>query len=176
MNEDDIRKSIINSMKSILYPTTEKPLLDYYYIIKLVEVSKEGINKLTESKKKLLMEFGNLYIYYYKIKELKNYRNLSTLFKQNIEEEINKKVKAYFNGKDINQLYDIFKYLILNEQKGMKLEDCLKIIENIPLRYFFLKYKDENIIKFSDLDKDCKISFCCSFDYIREFFLYSFKK
>ena len=176
MNEDDIRKSIIISIQRIFSPLKEEPLLDYYYIIKLGEVTKEDINKLTESKKKLLMGFGNLYLYYYKIKELKNYRNLSTTFKKNIEEEIDKKLRAYFTGKDIHQLYDIFKYLILNEQKEMKLEDCLKIIENIPLRYFFLKYKDENIIKFSDLDKDCKISFSCAFDYIREFFLHSFNK
>ena len=176
MNEDDIRKSIIISIKGKIDNIKEKPVLDYYYIIKLVEVSEEDINELSEPKKKLLKEFGNLYIYYYKIKELKNYKNQPQKFKDSMEEEIDKKVNEYFINKDFQQLYTIFKYLIFNENKEMCLEDCLKYIENIPLRFFFLKYNNENIIKFSDLKKDSKISFCVAFDYIREFFLYSFNK
>lgn len=176
MNEEDIRKSIIISIQSVFGLIKEKPFLDYYYIIKLVEVRKEDINKLSEPKKKLLMEFGNLYIYYYKIIKLKNYSNLSTTFKKNIEEEISKKVNEYFIGKDINNLYNIFEYVIMNENQEMKLEDCLKNIENIPLRYFYLKYENNNIIKFSDLDKNCVISFNYAFDYLKEFFLFSFNK
>ena len=175
MNEDDVRKSIIISIKNALNLGNEKPKLDYYYIIKLVEVSENDKNKFNEEQKKLLNEFGNLYIYYYKIQK-KISKNPYKSFKKEIENEMSDKIKEYFTNKSPQEMIKIFEFLIMEETHLMNLKDCYKIIDDIPLRYFFLKYNDKNIIQFSGLEAESKVSFNCAFNYIREYFLFSFQK
>ena len=174
MNEDDIRKSIIISIKYALNLIAEKPKLDYYYIIKLVEVSEEDKNDLNNNQKTLLEEFGNLYIYYYKILNRKN-KNPRKEFKKEIEAEINNKINEYFTNKNIQEMINIYDFIIMKDNEELNLIDCYKKIQCIPLRYFSLKIKDNNIINFSNLKKDSKILVKSSFDYIKEYFLYSYE-
>ena len=152
MNEDDIRKSIIVSLKWALKITETKPILDYYYIINLVNVNKNQINSMNDEAKKLLKEFGNLYTYYYKIKNAI-------------------KIKEFFYNSENSELAKTFITLILEDEKEIELKDCFKYIDNIPLRYFIFKTKNSNIIHFSKLKSTDKISFNSAFNYIREYFL-----
>ena len=174
MNEDDIKKSIILSLKYALKFINEKPKLDYYYIIDLVKVSENEINNLSEEEKKLLNEFGNLYIYYYKIKsEIKNNPNfkLNLDFKNKIKEEIDRKIQVFYQKSPSKELLNTFITLILNDEKEKELKDCIDLIDYIPLRFFKFNYNNENIVHFSQLISTDKISFNSAFVYIREYFL-----
>ena len=174
MNEDDIRKSIIISIRYALHLSTEKPKLEYYYIIKLVEVSENDKKNLSTHKRELLTEFGNLYIYYHKIMKKKS-GNPKKNFKKEIKDELIDKINEYFVNKNANEMVKIYEFLIMKENEEMELKACFENINYIPLRYFSLNYKDKNIINFKDLDTNCKIYFKSSFDFIKEFFLYSLK-
>lgn len=174
MNEDDIRKSIIVSLKWALKITETKPILDYYYIINLVNVNKNQINSMNDEAKKLLKEFGNLYTYYYKIKNAINDNpksDLNNSFKNIIKKEMNDKIKEFFYNSENSELAKTFITLILEDEKEIELKDCFKYIDNIPLRYFIFKTKNSNIIHFSKLKSTDKISFNSAFNYIREYFL-----
>ena len=177
MNEDDIRKAIIISLKWALKISDKKPILDYYYIIELVKVRDTELNVLKDDEKKLLNEFGNLYIYYYKIKNEIN-RNtkydLNIIFKNEIKKEMDNKIKEFFYNSQNSDLLDTFINLILNDDKEIELKNCIEIIDKIPLRYFIFKHKDMNIIHFSELNSVDKISFNSAFIYIREYFLHYF--
>ena len=177
MNEDDIRKAIIISLKWALKISDKKPILDYYYIIELVKVRDTELNVLKDDEKKLLNEFGNLYIYYYKIKNEIN-RNtkydLNIIFKNEIKKEMDNKIKEFFYNNQYSDLLDTFINLILNDDKEIELKNCIEIIDKIPLRYFIFKHKDMNIIHFSELNSVDKISFNSAFIYIREYFLHYF--
>ena len=177
MNEDDIRDSIIISIKKALNinQNIPDPILNYYYIIKLVNVSKEELEELSEIQRNLLSEFGNLYIYYYKIKNLK-YRNYVQKFKSEMESEISTKVNEYYKNRKSHELLNIYKYLIFQDNEKIDLNECIKIIDQIPLRYFYIKYQDKNIINFSDLKSNEKVAFQSAYDYIREFFILSYNK
>ena len=174
MNEDDLRNSIIKSIKHILNLSEEKPKLDYYYIIELVKVSEEDKNVLNDEQKKLLNDFGNLYAYYYEIINIINNNvnyDLETLFKNKIRTEMNNKLKEFFYDMQNNELLETFSFLIKNDNKEILLNECYNYINKIPLRYYLLKYKEENIIHFSDLNKDTKISFNSGYNFITEYFL-----
>ena len=177
MNEDDIRNSILLSIKSALNINDIRPLLDYYYIIDLVKVSKDDLNKFNEKQKKLLGEFGNLYTYYYKIKNLINNEDyLEKEFKNGINKEMDNKVQEYFKNRQNSELFHAFKYLIMNDNEEMSLKDCYQYFNNIPLRYYSLKHANKNINKFSDLNIESKISFNSAYNYIIEYFLYYLRK
>ena len=174
MNEDDIKKSIILSLKWALKLIKEKPKLDYYYIIDLVKVTENEINNLSKEEKKILNEFGNLYIYYYKIKsEIKNNPNfnLDLDFKNKIKEEMDRKIQVFYQNIQTKELLNTFITLILNDEKEKELKDCIDLIDYIPLRFFKFNYKNENIVHFSELSSTDKISFNSAFIYIREYFL-----
>lgn len=177
MNEDDIRGSILNSLKWALNMSNEKPKLDYYYIINLVKVSKDDINLLNDEQKQLLKEFGNLYIYYYKIKEAisKPSHNLSISFKNEITNEMNCKIKEFYYNSDKKDLFQTFISLILDDEKEHKVLDCIKLIDKIPLRYFLIKHENKNIIHFSELKETDTISFNSAYIYVREYFLNYYK-
>ena len=177
MNEDDIRESILNSLKWALNMSNEKPKLDYYYIINLVKVSKDDINLLNDEQKQLLKEFGNLYIYYYKIKEAisKPSHNLSISFKNEITNEMNCKIKEFYYNSDKKDLFQTFISLILDDEKEHKVLDCIKLIDKIPLRYFLIKHENKNIIHFSELKETDTISFNSAYIYVREYFLNYYK-
>ena len=178
MNEDDIRKSIIVSIKWALKISDEKPILNYYYIIDLVKVGKDRINLLTENEKKLLNEFGNLYIYYYKIKKAINCNATSDLssFKKDIKMEMDGKIREFFYNSQSSELLETFISLIMEDEKEIELKDSIKIIDKIPLRYFIFKHKEKNIIHFTELKSTDKISFNSAFIYIREYFLYYYNE
>jgi hypothetical protein len=173
INEDDIRESILSSIKWALKINNKKPKLDYYYIISLVHVNEEDIILLEEGQKKLLNEFGNLYYYYYKIKEKasKLKYNLSFSFKEEIMKEMNIKIRECYYNSENKELFQIFINLILNDEKEHKLKDCLNLMSKIPLRYFIFKCENKNIIHFSELKEDDKISFNSAFIFVREYFL-----
>ena len=174
MNEDDIRKSIVISLQWALKISKKKPVLDYYYIIELVKVRETELNLLSDNEKKLLNEFGNLYIYYYKIKsEINRNSNIDVniIFKNEIKKEMDNKIKEFFYNSQSSDLLDTFINLILNDNKEIELKDCIQFIDKIPLRYFIFKHKDMNIIHFSELNSADKISFNGAFVYIREYFL-----
>ena len=173
INEDDIRESILSSIKWALKINNKKPKLDYYYIISLVHVNEEDIILLEEGQKKLLNEFGNLYYYYYKIKEKasKLKYNLSFSFKEEIMKEMDIKIRECYYNSENKELFQIFITLILNDEKEHKLKDCLNLMSKIPLRYFIFKCENKNIIHFSELKEDDKISFNSAFIFVREYFL-----
>jgi hypothetical protein len=167
MNEDDIRNSILLSIKSALNINNTRPILDYYYIIDLVKVSKDDLNKFNEKQKRLLGEFGYLYPYYYKIKNLINRDEFSDKeLKNEVKKEMDNKVQEYCKNKQNSELFHAFKYLIMNENEEMSLKNCYQYINNIPLRYYVLKHANKNIIKFSDLNIESKISFNSAYNYI----------
>ena len=174
MNEDDIKKSIILSLKWALKIIKEKPKLDYYYIIDLVQVTEDDLNILTEDEKNLLNEFGNLYIYYYKMKNEINIDpdcDLNLKLKNRFKEEMDKKVHIFYNKSQSNELLKTFITLIMDDYKEKELKDCIELIEYIPFRFFQFNYQNKNIVHFSELNSTDKISFSSSFFYIREYFL-----
>ena len=174
INETDIRNSIINSIKYTLNLLEEKQVLDYYYIIKLVNVSEDDLNKLEAHKRILLMEFGNLYEYYHKIIHKYSFNIIE--FKKEMKNKIITKLRKIFINKGKTEMFHIYYDIIMNESEEMGLNKFIKFTDIISFKYFLLKYKEENIIKFSNLDNKSKISFNYAFDYIREFFLFSFNK
>ena len=180
MNEDDLRKSIIKSIKWALKLSNEKLKLDYYYIIDLVKVSEEDKNALNDIQKKLLVQFGNLYSYYYKIINLNNSNNgiynIEISFKNEIRKEMDNKLQEFFYNRQSHELLETLKFLIMSEAKEISLKDCYKYINQIPLRYFSIKYKDNNIIHFSELEPNSKVSFNSAFGFIKEYFLFYFHK
>ena len=172
MNEDDIRKSILMSLGYALGMSEIKPKLDYYYIINLVKVTEEDLSLLNDEQRKLLKEFGNLYIYYYKIKQAISIpsSNLSS-FKNEITNEMNSKILEFYFKSDNKEYLETFINLILDDEKEHELKDCLELIDKIPLRYFLIKHEKENIIHFSELKGTDKISFNSAYIFIREYFL-----
>ena len=64
----------------------------------------------------------------------------------------------------------------MHDNEEVSLKECYSLINNIPLRYFFLKYGNLNIIRFSELNNESQISLNSAFDYIKEYFLFSFHK
>ena len=172
MNEDDIRESILISLKYALKMSEIKPKLDYYYIINLVKVTGEDLSLLSDEQRKLLKEFGDLYIYYYKIKQAisTSSSNLSS-FKNEITNEMNSKIQEFYFKSDNKEYLETFINLILDDEKEHELKDCLELIEKIPLRYFLIKHENENIIHFSELKETDKISFNSAYIFIREYFL-----
>ena len=172
MNEDDIRESILVSLKWALKISENKPKLDYYYIISLVKVREDDINLLTEEEKKLLNEFGNLYVYYYKIKDVNSNSkyDLNITFKNEITKEMNTKIQDFYYKSEKKELFQTFISLIMDDEKEHELKDILRLIDKIPLRYFLLKHENKNIIHFSELKETDTISFNSAFIYVREYF------
>jgi len=174
MNEDDVRKSILASLKWALKLSNIKPKLDYYYIISLVKVNKDDISLLNENEKKLLEEFGNLYVYYYKIKDFisnNSKYDLNITFKNEITKEMNTKIQEFYYNSDKKELFKTFINLIMNDEKKYEIKEIPRLIDTIPLRYFLLKHENKNIIHFSELKETDTISFNSAFIYIREYFL-----
>ena len=177
INEDDVRESILSSIKWALKINNKKPKLDYYYIISLVHVNEDDIIFLEEDQKNLLNEFGNLYYYYYKIKKTasKLKHNLSISFKEEIMKEMNIKIREFYYNSENYELFQIFITLILNDEQEHEFKECINLICKIPLRYFIFKCENKNIIHFSELKEDDKISFNSAFIYVREYFLQYYK-
>ena len=174
MNEDDVRKSILVSLKWALKLSNIKPKLDYYYIISLVKVSMGDISLLNDDEKKLLEEFGNLYVYYYKIKDFisnNSKYDLNIIFKNEITKEMNTKIQEFYYNSDKKELFQTFINLIMNDEKEYEIKEISRVIDTIPLRYFLLKHENKNIIHFSELKETDTISFNSAFIYVREYFL-----
>ena len=88
---------------------------------------------------------------------------------------MNIKIREFYYNSENYELFQIFITLILNDEQEHEFKECINLICKIPLRYFIFKCENKNIIHFSELKEDDKISFNSAFIYVREYFLQYYK-
>ena len=171
MNEDDVKNSLKCMIANKLNKNNNnKEFLNYIYITSLVNVDKNDIELLNEKEKNILYEFGNLYLYYYKILKLKNtnqtYINFELEYKKEIYECFVKNINEYYSSQSKISLINILSYIIKSCNINMKLNEIYENLDKIPFRYFYLQKENNNMIDFNNINENEMISFNYSFQYI----------
>lgn len=176
-NEEDVKLSLISSLKK-----ENKLFFEYIYISSLLEVTKEDRQKLGESELNLLDGFGNYYFIYYMIlKEKKNFENnivnitFDEKFLSLMNDYYEKGLERYFDKKD-KSLIDTIRFLLIETRSKIKLEEFLNNSDNIPFRFFKIKYNDKNFFKLSEISKDSDIYLDYQSNYVINCLFYYYTK
>jgi len=154
MNNDDVK---INLSKSFVIEK-ELNFLTYIYIGPLIRVNfdSECIKNESLLFQKNLSEFGNLFNYYYLLKENERKNKDLDVFlyqeKKNIQKEIENfyydKKEFFYTKKMVRDIIDIIYFI--NEKKIFFYEDLENLILKLPLKFLEIKRQEIGII---DLEK-----------------------
>ena len=161
INEFDFRNSLNKNLEN-----SHEFYLNYLFINKLISVNNELIiNELNEEEIKLLDDSGNLYIYFYQIRDNKLYSQAPIEEKRKeIMKHIIDEINDYFNKNDNKKKLAIIREIHDNIKKKQKLIDLKAKLSLIPFKYFNLLINDQNMFIIKDLKEDTEIFIdsCCS--------------
>ena len=162
LNEKDFRFSLELYLKN-----QENFLLDYLFIAKLVDVPKKEIDQLKDEGKKLLKECGNLYHYFYKIKQNINKMNYKQM-KDMIIDDIAKEIDEYYESDDriekANKIRKLSKYL----NNNISYKDLSVIATLFPLKFFNICVNSKKSFIITDIKEDSNISFDFTYPIVNE--------
>ena len=167
INNQDIRKFIIKKYIDKISP--QNLINNYYYLSDIFQLADiEGfINTLSNNKRKIFEEyFSNIPSYFYSLLDSAE-DDISQTF-ENIKNRIKGNIDKFYKTNKLTQ--EDFAFIIQNypllgiysvEDKNIKIhEDKIKkFIQLLPIKYFHLEIKDEEIINISFYFKLAKICF-----------------
>ena len=149
INEFDLRYSLDQK---------DKFHLNFLFVNKLTNVGNKELNELNEDEKSLLKDCGNLFFYFYKIKNDSKIERKSILqTREEIVKHIIDKINKYFNKNDNKEKMDIIKFIHDNiERKGLfsEFKEKLKLF---PLKYFNISFNKENMFIIDELKDNSEI-------------------
>lgn len=154
INEFDFRNSLNKKIEN-----SDEFYLNYLFINKLISVNKQQlISELNNEEIQLLDEAGNLYLYYYQIRNNKLYEQFP-IEKKRIEiiNHIIEEINDYFNENDCKKKISIIREIHDNIKKEKKLFDFKDKLSLIPFKYFNLLINNQNMFIIEDLKQDTKI-------------------
>lgn len=143
------------------YPLDQKDKfhLNYLFVNKLTNVGNKELNKLNENEKSLLKDCGELFFYFYKIKNDSKIERKSILqIRKEIVEHIIDYINKFFNKYDNKEKIDIIKYIHNNiERKGLfsEFKEKLKLF---PMKYFNISVNKENMFIIDELKDNSEIT------------------
>ena len=149
MNNDDVKN---NLSKSFAFDK-ELNFLSYIYVGPFIRLNSEYIKNESLSFQKILSKLGNLFIYYYLLKENERKNNDLNEFldqeKKNIQKEIEKfycKQNEFIDkNKMTRDIIDIIYFI--NEKKLFFYEDLENLILKLPLKFLEIKRQEIDIIE-----------------------------
>ena len=155
INEFDLR----NSLNKILGNNSDEFYLNYLFINELISVEKDKSEiQLNEKEIDLLNESGNLFYYFYFIRENKIIQEKSCdKTKNEILERIAEDINGYFNENDNKKKMEIIRTIHENIYKNIKFCDLKSKLSLFPFRYFNLLIKDKDMFIIEELKKDTEI-------------------
>ena len=149
MNNEDVKN---NLSKSFAF-NKELNFLSYIYVGPLIRFNFKDIKNESLSFKKILSELGNLFIYYYLLKENERKNNNLNEFlnqeKKNIQKEI---AKFYYHENEFIDRNKMTKDIIdiiyfINEKKVFFYEDLEDLILKLPLKFLEIKRQEISIFE-----------------------------
>ena len=155
INEFDFRNSLNKIMEN-----SDDFFLNYLFVNKLILVDNiKIIEQLNKEEIQLLNDSGNLYLYFYQIRENKLYEKKPIEeTRKEIMNHIIEEINEYFNENDNNKKISIIGAIhdsINQKKKFIDLKDKLSLI---PLKYFNLTINKQNMFIIEDLKKETEIS------------------
>jgi len=177
MDNDIVKYDLCNCLdEKILSSEFNNDFILYFYVGSLIKINNNEILRLQDYDEEFvtyLNNFGNLYIYYYKMKKYKDEPRYLKMFEEieveNIKDNLN---KFYQNNNNYNVKYnDMIRILNVINRKNIYFYDELKVeMFKFPLKYLEIKREkielddlelygiasgDYKILKFfSDLEKN----------------------
>ena len=147
MNNEDVKKYLSKSFDIV----EEKNILTYIYTCALIRVRNDLIKNESLSFQKLLSEFGNLYLYYYLLKEKERKNKDLDEFVENEKINIQNEIENfYFVEKKFKDKYQMIIDIIgiiyfINEKKIFFYEDLQDLIAKLPLKFLEIKRQEISV-------------------------------
>ena len=147
MNNEDVKKYLSKSFDIV----EEKNILTYIYTSALIRVRNDLIKNESLSFQKLLSEFGNLYLYYYLLKEKERKNKDLDEFVENEKKNIQNEIENfYFVEKKFKDKYQMIIDIIgiiyfINEKKIFFYEDLQDLIAKLPLKFLEIKRQEISV-------------------------------
>ena len=147
MNNDDVKN---NLSKSFAF-NNQSNFLTYIYGGVLIRLNIYKTKDESLSFQKLIYELGNLYLYYYLLKENERNNNNLDAFLINEKNSIQKEIEMFYRLKNefidrnkmIKDIIDIIYYI--NEKKIFFYEDLENLILKLPLKFLEIKKQDISV-------------------------------
>ena len=148
MNNDDIK----NFLSKSFFINKEINFLSYIYVGALIRFNNEYIRNESLSLQKLMYEFGNLYLYYYLLKDNERKNSDINEFLNNERKSIQKEIENYYFNKEkeyidknrmTKDIVDIIYFI--NEKKIFLYEDLENLITKLPLKFLEIKRQEVTI-------------------------------
>jgi len=147
MNNDDVKNNLSKSFSFNNQPN----FLTYIYVGVLIQLNIYKIKDESLSFQKLIYELGNLYLYYYLLKENERNNNNLDVFLINEKNSIQKEIEMFYRLKNefidrnkmIKDIIDIIYYI--NEKKIFFYEDLENLILKLPLKFLEIKKQDISV-------------------------------
>ena len=142
MNNNDIK----NFLSKSFFIDEELNFLSYIYVGALIRFNNEYIRNESLILQKLMYEFGNLYHYYYLLKDNERKNNDLNEFLISEKETIQKEVENFYLNKEkeyidksrmTKDIADIIYFI--NEKKIFLYEDLKNLITKLPLKFLEIK-------------------------------------
>ena len=148
MNNDDVKSNLSKSFAI----DKESNFLAYIYIGPLIRIYSEYIKNETLSFQKKLLEFGNLFIYYYLLKENERKNKDLNSFLDQEKKNIQKEIENFYCDKNefidtkkmARDIIDIIYFI--NEKRIFFYEDLENLILKLPLKFLEIKRQEIGII------------------------------
>ena len=149
MNNDDVKNNLSKSFSF----NKELNFLAYIYVGPLIRLSSEYIKNESLSLQKLIYGFGNLFIYYYLLKENERKKNDLKEFLVQEKENIQKEIENFYchenefidRKKMVRDIIDILYFI--NEKKIFFYEDLENLILKLPLKFLEIKKQEISIFE-----------------------------
>ena len=150
MDNEDIK----NFLSKSFYYNKDLSFLYYMYVGTLIRYDSEYIQNESLSLQKLMYEFGNLYLYYYLLKDNERKNNDLNEFLNNEKKSIQKEIEDYYFNKEkeyldksqmTKDIVDIIYFI--NEKKIFLYEDLTNLITKLPLKFLEIKRQEINIVE-----------------------------
>ena len=160
LNELDFRQSLEQYLKE-----PSKFFINYLFIDKLISISEDEMKNLNEKEKEILVNYGNLFQYYYEIIENKNYKKIEEI-DNIIKNDMIKEIKGYYNTNNSTEIINKIRNIHDNLNKNIPYEQLLKVIGDFPLKYFYISVNSNNIFIISDIKKESPVQIHFSFPFV----------
>ena len=174
INECDFRNSLNKYFKN-----SKEFYLDYLFINKLITIKNKKLEKeeLNNNELNLLEASGDLFNYYYKIKQNKIFEKSEEYTKNEIMSRIIEKINEYFSESDLKKKISKIRNIHDNIYKKIKFIDLKENLSLFPFKFFNLLINDQNMFIIDELTNETEIVITPSYpiviDCINEIFYQS---
>ena len=147
INNDDVKNYLSKSFDI----DEESNILTYIYVSPLIRVRNDLIKNESLSFQKLISEFGNLFLYYYLLKEKQRKNKDLDEFLENEKKNIQKEIQNFYlvendfmdKNKMIKDIIDIIYFI--NEKKIFFYEDLQNLIVKLPLKFLEIERQEISV-------------------------------